>query len=400
MAMNLNSFFGSSSSGSSGIGGMSSLFSDYNSIRNGSYKSLLKSYYNLGNDSNAKKSGTSTSSNVTEKLIKERQNPVVSKEAAEANSALTKGVSDIKSSISALQKTATFEDGKDGTTAKSKVLSAVNDFASDYNNVVNSAKKSTNTAVTSNVASMMRSTSENKDALAEIGITVNSNGTISLDEKKLQSADISKVQNLFSSDNKLSYGSTISSRVTGAGFYGTSAGTEAKTTDSVSTKVNTSSSAGVVKTAAKSLASSDLYAKKKDANGKTTDEYDVDKIADTAKSFVQNYNDMYNAAKTSTNSGVSSNLTYISNTTKNNSDALSKIGINVNKNGTLSFDEEKFKNANMEDVQKAFKNYGSSVATNASLVDYYMTTQANAANGYTSNAAYNVQSLANYVTNA
>ena len=155
-----------------------------------------------------------------------------------------------------------------------------------------------------------------------------------------------------------------------------------------------------MKSTAKALASSDLYAKKKGADGKLTDEYDVDKIAETAKNFVQNYNDMFNAAKVSTNSGVTSNLSYINNTTKNQSEALSKIGINVNKNGTLSFDAEKFKNADMADVQKAFKNYGSSVATNASLVDYYMTTQANASNGYTSNAAYNVQSMTNYVTNA
>ncbi len=399
MATNWSSFFGSSNS-TSGFGSMSNLFSDYSAIRNGSYKHLLKSYYNLGNDSNTKSGSTGTSSNVTEKLIKERQNPVVSKEVAEANSALTKGVSDIKNSISALQKTSNYEDTTGGATAKSKVLAAVKDFASDYNNVVTNAKKSTNTAVTSNVASMMRSTSENKDALAEIGITVNNNGTITLDEKKLASADISKVQNLFSSDNKLSYGSTISNRITGAGFYGTSAGSEAKSTDGVSTRANTSSGASALKTAAKSLASGDLYAKVKDTDGKTTDQYDIDKIADTAKDFVKSYNDMFNAGKLSTNSGVSSNLSYISNTTKNNADALSKIGINVNKNGTLTFDAEKFKSADMSDVQKAFKNYGSSVATNASLVDYYMTTQANAANGYTSNAAYNVQSAANYITNA
>ena len=399
MGTNWSSFFGTGSS-SGGIGDMSNLFSDYSAIRNGSYKNLLKSYYNLGDDSGKKTGSTGSSSNITEKLIQERHNPVISKEAEAANSALTKGISNMKSSVSALQKSETYEDSSDGTSAKAKTVSAVKDFVTDYNNVVSNAKKSTNTAVTSNVASMMKATSQNRDALAEIGISVNSNGTISLDEKKLQSADISKVQNLFSSDNKLSYGSTVASRVTGAGVYGTSAGTEAKTTDSVSTKANTSSSAAVVKSTAKALASSDLYAKKKGADGKLTDEYDVDKIAETAKNFVQNYNDMFNAAKVSTNSGVTSNLSYINNTTKNQSEALSKIGINVNKNGTLSFDAEKFKNADMADVQKAFKNYGSSVATNASLVDYYMTTQANASNGYTSNAAYNVQSMTNYVTNA
>lgn len=49
------------------------------------------------------------------------------------------------------------------------------------------------------------------------------------------------------------------------------------------------------------------------------------------------------------------------------------------------------KKSDMSEVQKFFKDYGSSVAANASLVDYYTTTKANATNGYTAAGAYNVQ---------
>lgn len=50
----------------------------------------------------------------------------------------------------------------------------------------------------------------------------------------------------------------------------------------------------------------------------------------------------------------------------------------------------------MSEVQKFFKDYGSSIASNASLVEYYMTTQANAASGYTAAGEYNVQGSSRY----
>ena len=62
----------------------------------------------------------------------------------------------------------------------------------------------------------------------------------------------------------------------------------------------------------------------------------------------------------------------------------------------MKIDEETFKKAYMSKVQKFFKDYGSSVATHASLVDFYMTTQANTSNGYTAAGAYNVQGSARY----
>ena len=62
----------------------------------------------------------------------------------------------------------------------------------------------------------------------------------------------------------------------------------------------------------------------------------------------------------------------------------------------MTVDEGTFKKSDMSQVQKFFKDYGSSVAGNASLVDYYMTTQANAANGYTAAGGYNVQGSSGY----
>ena len=134
----------------------------------------------------------------------------------------------------------------------------------------------------------------------------------------------------------------------------------------------------------------------KDKDGKETDKYDVDKIFATAKSFVSNYNKMFDAAESSSNSGALANLSYIREKTARNENALKQFGISVDQKGRMKIDEDVFKKSDMSKVQEFFKDYGSSIATNASLVDYYTTTRANAANGYTPDGSYNVQGNLRY----
>ena len=90
------------------------------------------------------------------------------------------------------------------------------------------------------------------------------------------------------------------------------------------------------------------------------------------------------------------NLSYIREKTARNEDALKQFGISVDQKGRMKIDEDTFKKSDMSEVQKFFKDYGSSIASNASLVEYYMTTQANAASGYTAAGEYNVQGSSRY----
>ncbi len=166
------------------------------------------------------------------------------------------------------------------------------------------------------------------------------------------------------------------------------------TTGSTGTDNKAGTSAAGLKTDSKALASDELYAKVKDKDGNET--YDVNKIFTTAKSFVSNYNHMFDTGESSSNSGVLANLSYIREKTARNADALKQFGIEVNDQGRLKIDEHVFKQSDMSKVQAFFKDYGSSIATNASLVDYYTTTQANATNGYTSDGTYNVQGSSRY----
>lgn len=387
------SFLWNSSSSSSLFGSNSSnnfysMVSEMSMIKSGSYKKLLKSYYSKQNSTGTSSSQSSSNSeNIVDKLIREKMYPTVSAEVEEANSNLVSGLSTLKTSVSTLQNNNTYKDTENGSTAEDKVVSAMKAYVSDYNNVLLAAKKSTLSSKTAYVANMMNSTAKYSDQLNEIGITVQRNGTLQLNENKLRTADLSMVQNLFSTDNIMSYGSTISSRVQFAGV----------TSDtSTETQKVSNTSAADLKTDSNALASDELYAKVKDTDGNETDAYNIDKILSTAKSFVTNYNGMFDAAESSSNSGVLANLSYIRQKTSDNAAKLEQFGFSVDQNGRMQLDENKFKESDMSKVQTFFKDYGSFVANYASRVNYYMTTNASASNGYTSNASYNVSEASNY----
>ena len=365
---------------------------DYASIKSGSYAKLMKAYYGTGHTASAgSASAKSDSRNTLDKILEEKKNPTVSKEVQEANSQLTEGIPKLKSAVSALQDEKTYTNTENGQSATDKVVSAMKTYVSEYNNVVTAAKRSTLASKTAYIANIMQSTSANADKLAEMGVTINANGTLQLNEGKLKTADLSQVQDLFSNNDIMSYGSKVTSRLE---FAGTAPGSTNKTdstdsTDSADTDKTTSSGASSLKTDSATLASDKLYEMIKDKDGKNT--YDVSKILSTAKSFVKNDNRMLDSAESSVNSGVLSNLSQIKQKTAQNAFALKQFGIDVDGKGRMTLDEDKFQTSDMSKVQKFFKNYGSSIATNASLVDYYMTTNANAANFYTAAGAYNVQ---------
>lgn len=394
---NNSSLYGSNNSSTN----LYSLFSERNAIKNGTYKKLLKSYYSSLEENSGSTTSTSKrrgSNNIIDTLLREKMYPTVSKETEKANSDLTSGISSLKSSVSTLQSEKTFEDTENGSTAADKVVSAMKSYVNNYNSVVTASKSSTLTNKTAYVANMMSTTSKFEKELGEIGVMLKNDGTLQLDETKLKNADLSKVQKLFSTDNIQSYGSTIASRIKFAGgstSTNTTTGTTNNTTNT-DTKKPTSTSAAALKKDGEALASNELFAKVKDADGNETDEYDVSKILSTAKSFVSNYNAMFDKAESSSNSGVLSNLSYIRERTANNTKALKEFGFSVDKKGRLSLDEDTFKKADMSKVHDFFKNYGSYVASNASRVDYYMNTNANAASGYTSKASYNIPPVSDY----
>ena len=362
--------------------------SDYAAIKNGSYGKLMKSYYGATGSSGITASGSKANTgNVVDRILEEKKNPKVSKEAQEANANLTSGISSLMTSVSKLQNANTYKTLEDGTSAGDKVASAIKDYVSQYNNVVSTAKNSTLAGATSHVAGMMRSTEANAAKLAEIGITVNGDGTLQLNERKLASTDISKIQELFSKEDATSYGSAVNSRL---GFASVSANSASSTEkDKAKEDEVTYAGAADLKKDIEKLLSDSLFEKVKGKDGK--EQYDIDKLFAAVKNFVGNYNSMLDAGQSSLNSGVTSNLARIMEKTAQNKNALGQFGISVNTKGRLKIDEDTFRKSDMSKLQKFFGEYGSSIASNVSLVNYYMTTQANAASGYTANGTYNAQ---------
>ena len=362
--INVSTLFGSQS-------GLSGMLSDYNTIRSGSYKKLLKSYYS----SAEALSGTSTAktSNVIDKLLEEKRNPKVSAEQTKTNALLDSSVSNLKSSLATLSKEKSYED-------TSEIKTSLKNFVTAYNSAIENSKKTTNHAISSNLANAKEVVEEHANELKEIGINLNKDGSLSIDTKKLDTVDMTKVKNLFDTTDALGFGSKLTSRINRASYY---------TTGSASTANNDAGAvANETKTSAKDLKSSIDAVLAEDLFDKSGDV-----ITSTVKDFIKNYNDTITAAKNSINSGVASNLSTLLSKTNANATELSTIGINVSYDGKLSMDEAKFGDSDSGIAKYVLTNYAKSIQTNASLVNFYASSQSGTSTGYNSSGAYSPSDL-------
>ena len=126
-----------------------------------------------------------------------------------------------------------------------------------------------------------------------------------------------------------------------------------------------------------------------DETGKTTisEEYDTDAIYKAVSGFVTDYNDLLSKADT------------LAAVTSANAKLLSRVGITVNSDSSLSLDEEAFKKSDMGTVKNLFGTtgaYGYKVSAQASMIDYTAAKESTKSNTYTANGTYsNVYSAGN-----
>ena len=392
--IDFSSFFG---------GGGSNFYSDYASIRNGSYKRLMKSYYaHYGSKAQSKsgKSSSGSGKNILDQILEEKRNPTVSKSVTSANADLNAGVSSLKSAINKLQNEDTYSD-KDGANVGENVRTALKSYVESYNKTVKASKQSNNSSMTKHIADMMKDTSANADKLKEIGIHINGDGSLTLDETKAKTAKSYLTKDLFSSEDTRSYGSKVTSHLNGADVYSgrstASSKTNTVTQTDEATKDTTSSSTDL-KSDIEALTGDKLFSvtAEKDADGNDIEKYDIEAITSRVSSFVKNYNDLISSARLLGNEGVASNLKNLLNKTAENKDALKEIGLTADKNGNLSLDEKKLKSSDMSVARKTLKSYAKAIETSSSLVKYYATTNANTSTGYNSIGAYNTTSKSTY----
>ena len=188
--------FGTASNSSVGT---ANYLSDYASIRNGSYKKLMKAYY-------AKQD--------TEKLTAKQD--TVQKSTLMGSSA--------DSLADKLNDSELFD--KDDDT----IVKAVKSFIESYNDVVSESGESNNKSVLRNAAWLTGMTGKNAKLLSKAGITIAKGNKLELDEDTLKKADKSTLKSIFNGYNSFAgnvsrKASAISNASKGAGSSYTSKGT-------------------------------------------------------------------------------------------------------------------------------------------------------------------------------
>lgn len=229
-SMNAGLFQNSSNgmfSGASLMGGFS--YSDYASIRNGSYHKLLNSYYSLDKtDSDSKTSSVAgqdhkywslKEANENKKKINYWDYKTMSTSKDETSKIATlesdaEKLSDATDALLAqgsksLFKTTTTTDKDGNKTTKyntDAIYKAVSNYVTQYNNLLKSAGESKVTAINAATASMKSYTDTNAASLAEIGISIDGEDkSLSIDETTFKNADMDKVKSLFQGSGSYAY---------------------------------------------------------------------------------------------------------------------------------------------------------------------------------------------------
>ncbi len=224
MSLSINTLLGglgSTSTNSSFTSGLYSSLSEYSTIKTGAYKKLLNSYYN-NTDSSGKTSQAGSRYQINGNSTVEKKQLTEVKDAADDLYSSAAKLTDTSSSKSLFKNT-------DKVT--SEISSAVKKFVNNYNTLLDEAGDTSNSKVTGKVSFMTNQTNAYKSSLEKIGITINDDKTLTVDDKKLSSADVADVKKLFNGSSSMAYqtfvrASAISSAAenagTTAGLYGSS----------------------------------------------------------------------------------------------------------------------------------------------------------------------------------
>lgn len=199
-----SSLFSSLNTGKAGTSnGLTDLLSEYSSIQSGSYRRLLNAYYGDSDKGSIKsadeKKSISTSKDDTKELTE------IKNSADSLGESIEKlGKTGSKSLFAKEYKTT--EDGSTkGTYNLDKIYDAVKEFTDNYNSLVEAAEDADTKSIASNMKSIITNTKANKDMLEDIGITINSDSTLSIDEETFKKADMSVAKSLFNGTGSYAY---------------------------------------------------------------------------------------------------------------------------------------------------------------------------------------------------
>lgn len=198
----------------SSVGFAGNFLSDYMSIKNGSYSKLLKAYYakdkvtEKPSASTDKKEDISVSSDSAKNLALIESDAEALKKSADALL-----VTGNKSLFREVDMTTQNADGTETTTKgydKDAIYKGVKSFIDSYNKLLKSAGDANSKSILQQTANMVNYTASNHRSLSNVGITIQKDNTLAIDEKAFKEADMSTVKSLFTGDFSLAYKTSAS----------------------------------------------------------------------------------------------------------------------------------------------------------------------------------------------
>ena len=187
-----NSLFSNSMSGSDILG---INYSDWATIRSGSYFKLLNAYYGKGGQVSASDDTTSSSTST-------------SKDSTRTLAVIESDAKSVEKSVAALQETGdkslfnevtkTDENGNKTTGYDTDAIyKAVKNFTDSYNSLIDEVGNSNTKSILRAGASMVNVTEANRKSLSDIGISIGADNKLTIDEEKFKKTDMSKVKAMF-----------------------------------------------------------------------------------------------------------------------------------------------------------------------------------------------------------
>ena len=331
--------------------GASTLLSDYASIKNGSYGKMMKSYYAKINEEEEETASKSKSDK---------------KETDGASASAARKLYETASGMNSLDFS---EENIDG------LYDSVSAFIKDYNTMIKNASNSKLADVKEQADAINDMTYSNYKLLARVGITMNSDRTLSIDEEtfkkvneKTGATNVPTLKTLFQGYG--SYADKITDkmsklyRTAGEGEsvtsakakYAGSAGSYSAVdkTDSDDDEKAAPGSSKTAKDTASATAASALYKSIEKLGSLSLTNDNKDNIFDAFNTFIKDYNDLMKNALESVNSNVIHQADYLRNLVNSNKSALDRMGVTIGGDNTLSIDEDKFKAADMNNVKDLF----------------------------------------------
>ncbi len=177
-------------------------YSDYATIKNGSYTKLMKAYYakeSSGDSSTSSITSTSTSKDSSKTLANIESAAEDLKKASE-----TLRTNGEKSLFT--KKQTTDKDGKLSYEYDTdKIYKAVSEFVDSYNKMLKEGGDSNTNSILRSTKSMVNLTKANSSMLGSVGITIGTDNKLSVDETAFKKADMNTVKSLFHTTGGFGY---------------------------------------------------------------------------------------------------------------------------------------------------------------------------------------------------